>query len=190
MCARRLSIFQIFSILRDVVFVIAMWCVTKMVIWWTCRASATHVAPDAGSLSTKDLPWNERDCKRKIHNETLHEEPRGFTAFSSGDSSMRLSWARTIARVARPPVLTTCSFIVDAIRGTNVSLLITRYEPALKHCCARVRHRPLLRRYRTIQVPWLSRDTVPFYAGSRCEIQLTTAMTYCDFIKTSSSYLF
>lgn len=160
-------------------------------ISWTCRATMhrPHTSPPTQVLSTKDLPWNERDCKRKIHNESMHEEPRGFTAFSSGDSSMRLSWARTIARVARPPVLTTCSLIVDAVRGTNVSAarFWLRDMSQLLNIAARASS---IVRYFVGIAPFKCHDShttlFRFMLDHGVRRSLRAAMTYCDFIKTSS----
>lgn len=145
-------------------------------ISWTCRAAMhrPHTSPPTQVLSTKDLPWNERDCKREIHNETCMR--------SLGDLRPFLRATLLCALVLGTHNSTCCTtagayhLFLHCRRGTGnqclcSSLLITRYEPALKHCCARVRHRRLLRRHRAIQVPWLSRDTVPFYARPRCEIQ-------------------
>lgn len=129
-----------------------------------------HTTGPRRRFSPRRICHETSEIVSKIHNEAMHEESRGFTAFSSGDSSMRLSWARTIARVARPPVLTTCSLIVDAARRTNVSA--ARFWLRDMSQLLNIVARALPRSYRAIQAPWLSHDTVPFYAGPRSEIQL------------------
>lgn len=83
----------------------------------------------------------------------------------------RLSYARSDTHnstcCATAPVLTTCSFIVNAVRGTNVSTACfwLRDMSRVLNIVARSRSRPALPAtslgYRTIQVPRLSCDALP-----------------------------
>lgn len=100
---------------------------------------------------------------------------------------MRLSWARTIARVARPSVLTTCSFIVNAVQGTNVSAarFWLRDMSQLLNIVARASG---IAGYFVGIAPFKCHDShatlfrfMPDH-GVRYSLK---AMIYCDFIKTS-----
>lgn len=116
---------------------IAMGCVGLRIRWisWSSNdtfTQATHVVVQV--ILTKDLPWNERDCKHGVQ-WNAHERTRGFTAFSSG-FSMRTMATHNSTCYATASAYTTC-FALWTCTGNQClssSPLITRYEPP-GHCC-------------------------------------------------------